>query len=268
LLRESQQRGVTFEKPELLLLTLSTVPDLENRLRVWCYMMEFNEMKKDSQVPLEAIKVAIRDTRQSQSLKKVLGVVLSIGNFLNGGSNKGQADGFDIEVLGKLSSIKDADGGSMVDYLKKVCDNKYSGLLQQLSKELITIGDASGVSIDDLRSKVGEIQKDFTVCQQAIKNIAKSPSTNRFFEVTTPFMQHAESTVTELQTGYQQMLSDFESMLLYFGVSPQKAKGKNPGDFFAALKEFTGKMAAVAPPPLKKAPSMGLPKIPVKQVQQ
>ena len=38
------------------------------------------------------------------------GIILAVGNFLNGGTNRGQADGFDIESLAKLEGIKDATG--------------------------------------------------------------------------------------------------------------------------------------------------------------
>lgn len=36
--------------------------------------------------------------------------VPQVGNYLNGGTNRGQADGFDLETLGKLEGIKDAAG--------------------------------------------------------------------------------------------------------------------------------------------------------------
>ena len=37
----------------------------------------------------------------------MLGYTLGIGNVLNGGTPKGQADGFELAVLGKLNSMKD-----------------------------------------------------------------------------------------------------------------------------------------------------------------
>jgi len=32
-------------------------------------------------------------------LKYILGVVLSVGNYMNGGTNKGQADGFQLDGM-------------------------------------------------------------------------------------------------------------------------------------------------------------------------
>jgi len=38
--------------------------------------------------------------------------VLAVGNYLNGGTNRGQADGFDLETLTKLDTIKDVENSS------------------------------------------------------------------------------------------------------------------------------------------------------------
>lgn len=40
-------------------------------------------------------------------MKSVLGLVLALGNHMNGGSRvRGQADGFDLEILPKLKDVK------------------------------------------------------------------------------------------------------------------------------------------------------------------
>ena len=44
--------------------------------------------------------------RSSKALKVLLGVITAVGNYLNGGSKRGQADGFDIEALGKMGQLK------------------------------------------------------------------------------------------------------------------------------------------------------------------
>lgn len=50
------------------------------------------------------------------NLCKCIELVLS--NYLNGGTNKGQADGFNLEALSKLSSTKDAENKStLLDYV-------------------------------------------------------------------------------------------------------------------------------------------------------
>jgi len=48
---------------------------------------------------------------------KILGQILAIGNVLNGGTAKGQADGFDLPVFTKLTAMKDATGKSLLEYI-------------------------------------------------------------------------------------------------------------------------------------------------------
>lgn len=43
----------------------------------------------------------------SESLKTILGIILALGNYMNGGNmQRGQADGFGLEILAKLKDVK------------------------------------------------------------------------------------------------------------------------------------------------------------------
>ena len=43
----------------------------------------------------------------SLPLKNVLETILALGNYLNGGSERGQADGFGLDILNKLKDFVD-----------------------------------------------------------------------------------------------------------------------------------------------------------------
>lgn len=43
--------------------------------------------------------------------------MLAVGNVLNGGTAKGQADGFDLPTLTKLTSMRDVNGKSLLEYI-------------------------------------------------------------------------------------------------------------------------------------------------------
>lgn len=43
----------------------------------------------------------------SETVKKVLGLILAFGNYMNGGNRtRGQADGFSLDILPKLKDVK------------------------------------------------------------------------------------------------------------------------------------------------------------------
>jgi hypothetical protein len=54
----------------------------------------------------------------------MLGYILAVGNVLNAGSNKGQADGFDLQVLGKVHTFRDNNGQSIIAYVCKKMTEK------------------------------------------------------------------------------------------------------------------------------------------------
>lgn len=43
----------------------------------------------------------------SDSIKRILGLILALGNYMNGGNRtRGQADGFGLEILPKIKDVK------------------------------------------------------------------------------------------------------------------------------------------------------------------
>ena len=46
----------------------------------------------------------------SEELYHLLQMILAMGNYMNGGTTRGQADGFHIEILCKLHNVKSRVG--------------------------------------------------------------------------------------------------------------------------------------------------------------
>ena len=69
---------------------------------------------------------ACDEVKKSTKFKKVLEVVLALGNYLNGGSFRGAAYGFKLDALNKLRDTKSADGDTtLLHYLVKLVNKKY-----------------------------------------------------------------------------------------------------------------------------------------------
>lgn len=51
--------------------------------------------------------LSLKDLLDSCGVRRVVGLVLALGNHMNGGSRvRGQADGFGLEILPKLKDVK------------------------------------------------------------------------------------------------------------------------------------------------------------------
>ena len=88
---------------EQFLVTLSSISELQARLRLWVFKMDFVILEKEICEPLGDLKQSIDILSANITFNAVLSVILEIGNFLNGG----KAKGFEIEYLAKIPEIKD-----------------------------------------------------------------------------------------------------------------------------------------------------------------
>ena len=59
--------------------------------------------------PLECARLLLQVLMTGERVRSVLALVLAIGNYMNGGTTRGQADGFGLEILPKLKDVKSKD---------------------------------------------------------------------------------------------------------------------------------------------------------------
>lgn len=62
---------------------------LKQRLMVWQFKIDFSEKKDLIYQILKNFENAFDELKTSANFKKVLGMILSLGNILNGGTAKG-----------------------------------------------------------------------------------------------------------------------------------------------------------------------------------
>ena len=105
---EQIQPDEAWEKPEAYFIHLVDMPSLPHRLKVWAFSFQWADERTLAEVYCRNILAAYNEIKTNSAFMMILGQVLAIGNVLNGGTAKGQADGFDLPVFTKLTSMKDA----------------------------------------------------------------------------------------------------------------------------------------------------------------
>ena len=65
--------------------------------------------------------------KASKEVTNVLGLVLAFGNYMNGGNvSRGQADGFELDILPKLKDVKCKDNSTnLLHYLVTIYIKKF-----------------------------------------------------------------------------------------------------------------------------------------------
>ena len=102
--------NVPFALPESFMWVIGKMPAYQQRIDCWSFAMSYKEQHASYDTALRDFLQVVECFQESEMLPSLLGIILAVGNYLNGGTNRGQADGFDIETFAKLEGIKDTAG--------------------------------------------------------------------------------------------------------------------------------------------------------------
>ena len=97
-------------KPDEFLYNLSLIHFFAERAECWLFKSSFAETSYDLEQKIACVRRACDALENSSSIARVLGFILALGNYLNAGTSRGQADGFGIEILPLLRDVKSQDG--------------------------------------------------------------------------------------------------------------------------------------------------------------
>eukprot|EP00483_Globobulimina_turgida_P011728 UN11750 len=126
--------------------------NLVERLILWEFKMDFNDLYRQEEESLIFLRKAHNSVSKSKSLKLIFRLVLKIGNYMNGSTNKGQAYGFKLASLSQLMRSRTTDNSStLMEYLYEIisCDTNDNDFKQCLDflKDLPALEDATIVDV-------------------------------------------------------------------------------------------------------------------------
>mmetsp|Transcript_71482 Transcript_71482/g.98994 ORF Transcript_71482/g.98994 Transcript_71482/m.98994 type:complete len:576 (-) Transcript_71482:409-2136(-) len=114
-----------LNKAELFFRAVAAVPKCQLRVRCLLIRATFEEKKSELDESVKLISSAVKEVRSSAALKRVLELTLALGNYLNGGTNKGGAWGFKLDSLSKLTGTKTTDGKStLLHYIASLLEKQ------------------------------------------------------------------------------------------------------------------------------------------------
>ncbi|KNC50261.1 uncharacterized protein AMSG_11977 [Thecamonas trahens ATCC 50062] len=209
----ASEGGPSLDAADTTLLALAdAVPHLSKRLQVWEFLREFDEAMSDILHPMRLVKEALDALTTSTKLQVFLSAVLAAGNYLNGGNKRrGQADGFGLDILAKLSATKGEGGMSLLLFLTYWCMDQLPDF-DQIYNELAGVIDVSHAGLD-LQYLQGELR--------LLSNRLKSAVAG----VSAPKMVKAQQAMAQAESSFQLTLVAFSDAMTYFGI-PAKKQGK------------------------------------------
>ena len=115
-----------FNFAENFFYLLSTIPRCSTRLKLLLFVIRFPSQVSDVESSIRILASAASSVQSSRPLKQLMSVILTVGNYLNTGTNKGAAAGFKLTSLQLLEATKSNDGkSSLLDYIINHIDDRY-----------------------------------------------------------------------------------------------------------------------------------------------
>ncbi|XP_043803672.1 protein diaphanous isoform X2 [Apis laboriosa] len=221
---------------EQFCITISTIKRLLPRLRSLSFMLRYEELVQDVKPDIVAGTAACEEVKNSKKFARILELILLLGNYMNSGSKNGQAFGFEISFLTKLTSTKDIDNKqTLMHYLVDTIEQKFSECLS-FTEELAHVDRASRVSLENVQRTLRQMDSSIRNLEQDLSN-AKIPQSDEdmFLHVMGPFAKKARESYEVLQNMFKNMDSLYTEISEFFSFDKQKYTIE---EFFGDIKTF------------------------------
>ena len=240
----------TLSSVDKFMLKLCEIPHLDKKLDILLTVMEMPMQYEEIQPSVVGMLDACTKLENSKNFIRLLEYVLSVGNYINGGTNRGRAHGFRLNALVKLVDIQSTDKKySLLRYIVEQLIEKDPDALHCF-KEVPALLKPMDVSVKGLLGEAEVMEKDLAKAKRNIEAIQKTSqklgnSDIQFLKETSQFIAEYEEKVDTLQKQCQEIKQIANNLKSKFG-EPAGTDFQdwlnNVADFFKQLeKAVTGK---------------------------
>jgi len=220
---------------EKFYLELAPIPQIMKRLEFFSFKQQFPAIKDSALDMLQTVEKTIKNLRESTSLKELFKIILFMGNYMNGGTKKGQAFGFKLSTINKLRNSKTRDKKSnLLTYLVNYINLKKPEI-SKFVDDISIVKDAIRVEEQFLEGEIKKIGANLNKMKTVLKNYPES-NQDRFRPVMLKFHKSAQAEFEDMDKRMKKAMEDYGALRDYFGES---ARDKDPWEeFFQIFNEF------------------------------
>lgn len=204
---------VPLGSAEQFLLTLSSISELEARLRLWAFRLDYETVEKEVADPLMDLKQAIRELETNETFRVILSILRSIGNFLNGVEVKG----FQIDYLAKVPEVKDTvHKHSLLHHLCHIVMEKYPKS-SDLYSEIGSVTRSSKVDYDEVTHNLTKMETECKASWDYLKVIAKHDGSTSMKVRMSEFLADCAERIIVLSVIHRRIINRFQKFLVFMG---------------------------------------------------
>lgn len=171
---------------ERFLYDLNEIHCFTDRIHCFLFTLQFDEQIQSIEHSLNNFKVVCRFLMQSSSLRNLISIILTLGNYMNSNTTRGQSNAFDISILPKLKDTKSSVDNScnLLYYVVKIYIDQNFNQEDILKKKDLTtklpvpepqdVERASTVSFNEIKKELDSINAQMNSIEQRFKRVLES----------------------------------------------------------------------------------------------
>lgn len=218
---------------------LSFVPQLVPRLQCIAFKLNFESKATELKVAALRVKKANRELEKAGPvLKKLLEVILAIGNFMNNGTARGNAPGFQLTSLSQLMNTKSTDNKTtLLEYIVGFLQsNKAYEEVLKLPEALGGLALATKVNWSVLQGDLQDLRKTYNDIKALAATITKSGhKLDVFVETVVPALNAFDTNILAEEMQFKEIDEQYAQLATLYGTSPQAVP---PEEFYNHLTQF------------------------------
>ncbi|XP_068612349.1 formin-like protein 2 [Brachionichthys hirsutus] len=208
------------------MMQFARIERLSQRMAIMAFMGNFSDNVQMLTPQLHAMIAASVSIKSSQKLKKILEIILALGNYMNS-SKRGAVYGFKLQSLDLLLDTKSTDRKqTLLHYISNVVRDKFPAV-SPFYNELHYVDKAAAVSLENVLCDVKELQRGMELTWREF-----SVQHNGTLK---DFISRNESQLNKLQEDARIAQDAFEDVVKFFGES---SKTMPPSVFFPIFVRF------------------------------
>ena len=222
-----EDKKAALKPAERFIAEILAVPRFNNKIVVFDLCYDFDNQIEYIARSLENVRRCIDSVLGNGGLKKALGTILMIGNFINHGNFRGAAEGFQLSSLEKLSQLrtnKPKECQSLLHFLAAHAHMKDTKILE-VSK--LNFNDVTSLSMTSIKEAKVKLQKNLNIVTKELKMCEQSDSEHIFLEAASPFEESARLDYNLVEKAFNETLELLDKFADFFCIDRKTFKFEN-----------------------------------------
>lgn len=199
---------VQLSEAEDFVASLFDIERLPSRLKCLNFKIDYSDMVANLEPDIEVYLAACKEVIESSKFKKVLSVILQIGNFMNveQSANKTQALGFELNVLPQLNDVWTIDKKStLLQYIVDIIASKHPAC-SNFGTEITHVEKAARLNASHIEEIIQSISDSSEVLKKElqVKNVHRLIE-DKFVKVMSSFSLECCDRINHLTDLFEQL---------------------------------------------------------------